>query len=562
MFDYKCLLAVISLGSIFVLPTSSMAKHVAEIEKIETKKDNLNFSLQLPIQELVNTQLNEVAVPLLLSQIVVIQKIKITGNTVFSEEKLQEIIQPFLNKELTLEEVFDIAEIVSNFYNKEGYTTSFATIAPQNFAAGTVNLEVTEGFLENIDVEVEGWLKPKYVRDRIIKVVGKLGSTIYNQNRLNKALQLLLIDPNVKNLEVEQEFERTTGATSLKVKALASKPVGFKLRTDNGRSPSVGSVQRVVQIEVRPTTNGDRLTLGYVNTDGSNDIDLFYSIRVNPSNGQFFAAYAQNNSQVIETPFRVNDIDFDRDIYLLGYRQPLIETPLSELALGLAFFHSDGNSSIENRPFQLVRGADEDGNLRVSTISPFVEYSNRWGNNFISARSSLNFGVDVFDATNTGEISSQFFSMRLQSQYVNFIAPDTLGIAKFAVQLTPDLLPAPEQLSLGGRETVRGYRQSQVVADNGVFASVEMWLPMWRDEDLDMALQMAPFFDFGYGSNNDGTLEEDNTLFSVGVGLQYRAGERFFVRLDYGIPIVKVESNVIERTLQDDGFYFLVEFNY
>ena len=592
----KHLLALISIASIFVFPGYALGVQAEQIENLGVRYPNLYLasekiaSLTYPKEitsektlleeirlladrkareeygSINNLKLTQLAEKLELANRILIREFKFKGNTVLSDKQLLEVLQNVVGQQIESTEVFALADRITNYYNEQGYTTSFAAIFPQKLEEGVVTIDITEGRLEDIDVEVEGWLRPKYVRERFIKILGTLEETVYNQKKLNEAVQLLLQDENVEKLVLEQDFEEISRNTSLKVKVIPTKRFGITLRTDNGRSPSVGSVNRIAVIKARPSPLGDRLIVGYLNTDGSDGIDLFYGVPVNARNGEFFLAYSQNNSQVIEIPFRVNDIDFDSDLYLIGYRQPLIETPNTELAVGVLGSRISSDSTIENRAFQLVRGSDETGNLTVSTISFFQEYSNRWRNNFFSARSSMNFGVDAFDATNTGEIDGQFFSWRGLSQYVNFLAPDTLSIAKLALQLTPNDLPSPEQISLGGRETVRGYRQSQVVGDNGVFASVEMWLPMWRDEDLDMALQLAPFFDFGHGWNNDLTLEKDNTLFSAGVGLQYRIKDRFrdrfLIRLDYGIPIIKVESNVVERTLQDDGFYFLVEFNY
>jgi hemolysin activation/secretion protein len=41
-----------------------------------------------------------------------------------------------------------------------------------------------------------------------------------------------------------------------------------------------------------------------------------------------------------------------------------------------------------------------------------------------------------------------------------------------------------EQFSLGGIDTVRGYRQNQIVADNGVFGSVELSVPLTSNPEV------------------------------------------------------------------------------
>ncbi|WP_038295503.1 MULTISPECIES: hypothetical protein [Nostocales] len=66
---------------------------------------------------------------------------------------------------------------------------------------------------------------------------------------------------------------------------------------------------------------------------------------------------------------------------------------------------------------------------------------------------------------------------------------------------------------------------------------------------------------FATGSTwNSGRENPDvNTLASVGLGLQWRQSDRFTARLDWGIPLVSVDSR--ERTWQENGVYFSILYN-
>jgi hemolysin activation/secretion protein len=48
-------------------------------------------------------------------------------------------------------------------------------------------------------------------------------------------------------------------------------------------------------------------------------------------------------------------------------------------------------------------------------------------------------------------------------------------------------------------------------------------------------------------------------LAAVGLGLQWRGGDRFTARVDWGIPLVSVDSEA--RTWQENGVYFSVIYN-
>jgi hemolysin activation/secretion protein len=104
--------------------------------------------------------------------------------------------------------------------------------------------------------------------------------------------------------------------------------------------------------------------------------------------------------------------------------------------------------------------------------------------------------------------------------------------------------------------SVRGYRQDFLLADNGVFASAEVQVPILRAGGT---LQMISFADFGFGWNTGTENPESNLLASVGLGLQWRGGENFSARLDWGIPLIDVDSD--GRTWQENGVLFSVQYN-
>ena len=66
--------------------------------------------------------------------------------------------------------------------------------------------------------------------------------------------------------------------------------------------------------------------------------------------------------------------------------------------------------------------------------------------------------------------------------------------------------------------------------------------------------------DYGVGWNNARVPDPDpNTLSAVGLGLQWQQGNNFTARLDWGIPLVSVESR--NRSLQENGLYFSMQWN-
>jgi len=164
------------------------------------------------------------------------------------------------------------------------------------------------------------------------------------------------------------------------------------------------------------------------------------------------------------------------------------------------------------------------------------------------------------DATiNQERPDSRFFSWQGQAQWVRLLAPETLLLLRGNVQLSATSLLPLEQFTLGGLQSVRGYRQDLLLTDNGAFASAEVRLPVLRISDWNAVLQIAPFIDVGTTWNAGKKAPERNSLSSIGLGLVWRQSDRFTARLDYGIPLVSVSST--ERTWQENGLYFSVFYN-
>ena len=64
-----------------------------------------------------------------------------------------------------------------------------------------------------------------------------------------------------------------------------------------------------------------------------------------------------------------------------------------------------------------------------------------------------------------------------------------LALTPLMLRLTPDPLLSLERFSLGGADTVRGYRQNQVVSDNGLLGGFELQIPVTKNPNL---LQLNP----------------------------------------------------------------------
>lgn len=74
------------------------------------------------------------------------------GNHVYSNQQLKMLYQNKLHKEISVAQLFDIVQSITNYYRNNGYILSRAILPPQHVKNGVVKIRVIEGFIENVNV--------------------------------------------------------------------------------------------------------------------------------------------------------------------------------------------------------------------------------------------------------------------------------------------------------------------------------------------------------------------------------------------------------------------------
>jgi hemolysin activation/secretion protein len=136
---------------------------------------------------------------------------------------------------------------------------------------------------------------------------------------------------------------------------------------------------------------------------------------------------------------------------------------------------------------------------------------------------------------------------------------ESLLVLRLNAQFSDEPLLALEQFSLGGAQSVRGYRENQLLRDDGVFASAELRVPVWLAVDKTPIVAIAPFFDFGAGWNINKVDDQYRTIYSAGVGVLVNATRHAQIFVYWGHPFV--ELNQTHTSLQDDGWHIVVSLN-
>lgn len=492
---------------------------------------------------------------------VFVHDIHVTGNTVFTEAEIDQVTKPFKGRTLTTDDLERLRLALTLLYVNRGYITSGAIIPDQDVTLGVITYHIVEGTVARIDVEGTDWFRDGYLRDRV-----ELGvKTPFAITPLQERLQLLQQDQRLERINAELRPGDHRGESVLNLRVKEASPWKAWLDFNNHQTPVVGAERGLATIAHQNVTgHGDAFSFTYGRSRGVNPIiDTSYTIPVNRYDTTLSAYYRRNDFLVVDQSFRFLDLKADAEIFGITLRQPLYKTLTDEFAVAItgerlynkvtSAFDQAGLSSL------FIPGSSDTGVNTVSALRFIQEYVHRTSNSVIAVRSRFSIGLDVIGATNnSGPLpDSQFFSWLGQVQGLQRL--DDWGgvqlLGQMSLQLANDRLFPLEQVPVGGRFSVRGYRENTLIRDNAFLASIESRIPLLAFPSGEPRLQFAQFADVGRAWNAKGGTPDPQTLASVGLGVRWSLlpQERARFELYWGQPLNHVPHP--PGNLQDHGIH-------
>jgi hemolysin activation/secretion protein len=489
---------------------------------------------------------------------VFVEEFRFVGSTVFSDEELAEVTAPYRNREISSEELIEARDAITRHYVSHGYVTSGAIIPDQTVSDGVVEIQVVEGELAAIAIEETQRFRPRYLRQRLELAQG--GPV--NIHDLERRLQLLQQDPRIRRIHAHLEPGEIRGESFLRVRAEEESPYRLSFSAGNDESPSIGSESGKIRTEHQNLSgNGDILQASFALSEGLDEWDLSYAVPINRYDTTLDFHFRSSESEVVERPFDDLDIESKSTTYGVGVKHPIYRTPGAGLWVGLTGELRRSETSLFDEPFSFSAGA-EDGDSKVSVLRFFQEWTSRSRNNVMASRSMFSFGLDILDASDSASVVSDgrtpdgtFFAWLGQFQWAHRLSEryrNTQVLFRTDVQLSTSPLLSLEQFSVGGRRSVRGYRENELVRDNGLVSSIEFRIPILRSALGRDVIQLAPFADFGHAWNEEET-PSPKTLSSIGVGLRLAPSERLAIEAYWGGRLRHVERR--GSSLQNNGFH-------
>lgn len=485
---------------------------------------------------------------------VYLKKITVQGSTIFDDSDFQEITASYINKTVTYEDLIEIEDRLSGLYHQQGYETSSVYLPAQDIKNGIVIYEVIEGQLKDINIQGLSHLQENYVRSRIASKV----TIPLSKESLEEALLLLQQDPRIEKIEANFNPGVIIGESSLEIKVSETQRWRFGLQGDNYDNPQIGG-EGGVAIEF--TNNnitgwGDQLELDYkvTESDGLNKLFVRYAVPVNANDGLFQVYYRDEDTRIIEAPLEEIGFKTKSSTISLGFNQPIDKRANREINLGIELSLRESSSFVfDDIPFPVFNGSNY---LNLPILRLNQSYLSRSETISFGFSSQFSMGLGILHPSPPSSLlNTEFFSWRGQTQLAKKISEDLLFVARGQWQMTPDSLPSIEQFGIGGVGTVRGYRQNTRFGDNGIALSFEFPYKIVKNSSVG-EVDLIPFFDIGSTENNKLQTNFPNTLASIGLSTQWQFCQNCLIKIDYGIPLTEV--NDFNKTLQDEGFHFLI----
>jgi len=487
------------------------------------------------------------------------RKIDVRGVTVLSAAEVDAVTNRYLGSVIYAEDIAAMINEFNKLYIAKGYINSGMTL-PEQPDDGTLILQAIEGELTQVEVANSGRLS----KNHIAAVIRREAGSPLNINELQSAFSRLEREDVIASVKGRLEPGDQLGQSTLRLDVSEADAFSASFAVNNYRSPSVGSEQAQAQLKhINLTGHGDVLSLGVNYTEGMDSGNLSYSLPVSALNSRLSVFYSTGDTVVVEAPFDAIELTSKTSSTGFNVETQIIDSLTQGLSVNMGLEKKTNDTGLLGLPFDFAPGS-VDGKSRATVLIAGLSFQQRSRQQAVAAKVNYRQGIDAMDATisNNGAPDGEFSVWQLQLSYVRLLQRDgydwTIRMAANS-QFTNDTLQAFERYALGGHQSIRGYRENQVLRDESWEVRAQLEIPIFQSALSGSAFTLYPFYDAGKGKN---AMQEDNVrqsvgLSSVGLGLNYefkalRVNLEWAKRLD--------EKSRQGNSLQDRGIHVGVSY--
>lgn len=444
-----------------------------------------------------------------------LNEVKLDESKALNKEELGAITDKYIGKEVTLNDLYDIVNDINALYEKKGYLTCRAFLAPQTIKKGVVHIKLVEGVTGAVHVTGNDTTNKSYITDRIGIKKGELG----NIHEMNEDL-LRFNGTNDVQLRITMHAGQEEGSTDYVISVFEPQKSSVSVYTDNAGSKSSGEWREGLFFSDRSLTgNRDTMMLSGMRSDGTKSFSMAYAVPVGRSGTKLGLNYSTNSVHITDGDLKDLNVRGHSNAYGVSLIQPLVVT--EKLRTEASLDYSYQNSKTD---FLGIHWVDDTTRGYTAAFSMtnygdssviYQRHGYRIGDGENIDDAEKNFGKYVFNSFwQKAYKSGQVLSARLDAQWSG-----------------NNYLPSSEQFYIGGMYSVRGYEESLLGGDHGYTASMEYAVP------LDKAKKTSAFVFFDYGAVMGDSAFDDHILAGTGAGLKTTITGKIYSSLTLGVPL-------------------------
>lgn len=485
-----------------------------------------------------------------------VRTIEITGNTELPTEMLHALVASSEGKNLTLNDVNELADRISDAYHKKGFPLATAYVPAQTIKDGVVRIDVAEARYGAVTLNNQSSVSERILNATLAALQSGQPITDFT---LERTLLLLSDIPGAiasSTLKPGQEV----GTSDLLVDIAAQPRYTGEVGMDNATNKYTGALRGDANFNVNGLFHqGDLLDLNALTSGhGMNYGRIGYQYLLN---GQGTTLGASISGLDYHLGDDLSDLGAHGTATVMSavLSHPLIRNTMGNLYGQIEFDHRKLNDYID------VIGLENDRHTNSGTASLAGDEIDSTG--VVNMRVAVTYGI--LSANNP------------QTDYIDNLGAQTAGhYAKFALSLSrlqqitqadafyfgfsgqtaSKNLDTSEQFYLGGPDSVRGYDVGILSGSQGYLATVELRHDM-TFQKLPGLWEFAGFVDSGWVQQfKDTFVPGPNTgqLNSAGARLQWNGPYSLMINVSVAVPFGRTPELLAANANTSAHFWFLL----
>jgi hemolysin activation/secretion protein len=478
----------------------------------------------------------------------ILKNIELKGATVYKKHDLLPLFNRYINKEISLVDVYRIAAKITAKYRNEGYILSQAIVPPQKIKDGVVEIQVIEGFIDT--VHIKGSVRGP--EELLSSYSGELTQQPLQAKHLERYLLLINDLPGVKVKSVLTPSKENKKASNLTL-MIEHKTVDGYASIDNRGSRFNGPLQNSIGFNFNSIFNQyERTGIRVIAANPTEEllyVGLSHESQVLNEGTKMLYTGSITSTEPGHT-LKSYNVQGDSVSASVMLRHPFIRSRGKNLFsnIGLSFLNSETD---------ILGAKNAEDKLRVLSAGfTYDAVDSMRGINLFSL--NLHQGLSAFGATKSGAANKSrangkgsFTKLTGDVQRLQKLISRWSLLVSGSWQYSFDPLLASEEFGVGGSVYGRGYDSSEITGDHGIAAKVELQYSFATFPDF----QVYSFYDYGTIEQKNPTAAEDaqEQLYSAGGGVRYNVTESISGYIEADKPLAE---NVSAEGDKDWRVYF------